>query len=264
MITSKNNTKVKQVRKLQKSAKLRDQENVFVVEGTKMVFEAPVGLLKECFISESFYKKNQKRIKGLECSVEVVSDQVFEMLSDTKTPQGILGLVKQLEYSLEEILKKRNPLLLILESIQDPGNVGTIFRTAEATGVTGIVMNHSCVDIYNPKTTRSTMGAVYRQPFVVVSDFVESLDRIRESGVKLIATDLTATKNYDKENYREAVGLLIGNEGNGLSDFILKMVEDKVKIPMEGQGESLNVAIAASVLAYEAYRQRGFDEREIS
>ena len=258
MITSKSNPKVKQIKKLQKNAKLRNQEKVFVVEGAKMVFEAPVGLLKECFISETFYERNPKKIKGIKCSVEVVSDQVFEVLSDTKTPQGILGLVKQFNYSLEGILKGKRPLLIILESIQDPGNLGTIFRTAEATGVTGMIMNSTCVDIYNPKTTRSTMGAVYRQPFVVVSDFVESLDRIREAGVKLIATDLGATKNYDEENYREAVGLLIGNEGNGLSDFILRRIEDKVKIPMEGQGESLNVAIAASVLAYEAYKQRGF------
>jgi len=261
MITSKNNSKVKQIKQLQKSAKLRSQENLFVVEGPKMVFEAPVGLLRECYVSESFYEKSSKKIKELECSYEVVSDQVFEMLSDTKTPQGILGLARQLNHSLEEMLKKETPLLLILESIQDPGNLGTIFRTAEATGVTGIILSSTCVDIYNPKTTRSTMGAVYRQPFVVVSDFVDALDRIRGLGVKLIAADLKATKNYDKENFQEAVGLLIGNEGNGLSDFILRRIEDKIRIPMKGQGESLNAAIAVSVLAYEAYRQRGFDVR---
>jgi TrmH family RNA methyltransferase len=259
MITSKSNIKVKRIKKLQKSAKARVEEGLFVVEGSKMVFEAPDDLLTECFVSETFYKKNPNKVRELGCPYEVVSDQVFEALSDTKTPQGILGLVKELKYSVEEILGGEPPLLLVLESIQDPGNLGTIFRTAEAAGVTGIIMNTTCVDIYNPKTIRSTMGAVYRQPFMIVSQLEDFLGMAKESGVKLLAATGMGAKSYEKEDYQSPVGLLIGNEGNGLSESILSLADERIRIPMKGQGESLNVAVAVSVLAYEAYRQRGLN-----
>jgi TrmH family RNA methyltransferase len=226
-----------------------------------MVFEAPADLIIECFVSELFYEKYKKKVNELGCPYEVVSQQVFESFSDAKTPQGILGLVKQQEYSIEDILREQQqpPLLLILESIQDPGNLGTIFRTAEATGVAGIIMNTDCVDIYNPKTIRGTMGALYRQPFVIALDIEEILGKVKKLGVRLLATDVANGNSYDKEEYCQSTGLLIGNEGSGLSDSIKKFVDGNITIPMKGQGESLNVAVSVSVLVYEAYRQRGFD-----
>ena len=259
MISSRNNPKLKRIKKLQTSSKARNEENVFVVEGPKMVFEVPPGGLLECFVGESFFNKNKDKIIKEGCSYELVSDECFGLLSDTKTPQGILGVIKQPEVLLEELWGggEQTPLLLFLESIQDPGNLGTIVRTAEAAGVTGIIMNGKCADIYNPKTIRSTMGAIYRMPSLVVSNFEETLAKGKALGVKLVATHTKATKNYDEENYQEAVGFIIGNESVGLSPSSLQWAHQWVKIPMKGQAESLNAAVATGILIYEAYRQRG-------
>ena len=258
MITSKSNLKVKRIKKLQKSSKARNEENVFVVEGPKMIFEMPRDQMLECFVGESFFKKNKGKIVETGLTYELVSDEVFASLTDTKNPQGIVGVIKQSDYSLEDLLKgSAPPLLLILESIQDPGNLGTIFRTAWAAGVTGIIMNHQCADIYNPKTIRSTMGAITRMPFIVARDFECCVRTVGEWGVKLVATHTKATKSYDGENYQGAVGFIIGNESQGLREQTLGLAKEWVKIPMKGQAESLNAAIAAGILVYEACRQRG-------
>jgi TrmH family RNA methyltransferase len=258
MVSSKSNPKIKKIKKLQKSSKVRSEEKVFIVEGSKMVFEAPEDQILKCFVGKSFFGKNKEEIieKGL--SYELVSDEVFTFLSETKTPQGILGIIKQSDYLLGELLEgqEQTPLLLLIESVQDPGNLGTIFRTAEGAGVSGIIMDSKCADIYNPKTIRSTMGAIYRLPFIIAKDFEECLMKVKKAGVKLVATHTKAIKSYDEVSYREAVGFVIGNESSGLSKEALSQAGEKVQIPMKGQAESLNVAIATGILIYEAYRQR--------
>ena len=258
MIISRTNPKIKNIKKLQKSSKARKEAKVFLVEGSKMVLEAPKNQMIECYCSESFFNRYKEKVEGLGCSYEIVSDELLHFISDTKNPQGILGVIKQRDYTLEEILIKKSPLLLILESIQDPGNLGTIFRTAEAAGATGILMDKDCADIYNPKTIRSTMGAIYRLPHTVFFDTEETIKKIKEAGVCLFATDLKAEKRFDKEDYRSATAFIIGNEGKGLSNFTMNLADKAVKIPMEGKAESLNVAIATSLLVFEAFRQRGF------
>jgi TrmH family RNA methyltransferase len=258
MISSKSNTKIKKIKKLQKSSKARSEEKKFIVEGPKMVYEAPLDMMLECFVGTSFFGRNKEEIIERGLSYELVSDEVFTFMSETKTPQGILGIIKQSDYLQEELLEEKGkaPLLLLLESVQDPGNLGTIFRTAEAAGVTGIFMDSKCADIYNPKSIRSTMGAIYRLPFIRASDFEKCLDEVKKSGVKLVATHIKATKSYDKVNYQGAVGIIIGNESSGLSKEILSHAEERIQIPMNGLSESLNVAIATGILVYEAYRQR--------
>ena len=144
----------------------------------------------------------------------------------------------------------------MLDNLQDPGNLGTIFRTAEAAGVTGIVLSRDCVDIYNPKVIRSTMGAVYRMPFVYVEDLLEALNVMKKKGIKTYAAHLKGKNSYDKEDYKEACAFLIGNEGNGLREEVSNMADTWIRIPMEGQAESLNAAVAAAVLMFEAARQR--------
>lgn len=188
--------------------------------------------------------------------VEVLSDKVFSHVSDTKTPQGILCLVKQKKVDLSEMLEKTTPFLMVLDNLQDPGNLGTIVRTAEGAGVTGIIMSRDTVDIYNPKTIRSTMGSVYRMPFFYVEDILEFLEDLRGQGIRTYAAHLDGANNYDEESYKEACAFLIGNEGNGLRDEVAKKADIWIKIPMYGQVESLNAAIASSILMYEVSRQR--------
>ena len=260
MITSTSNARVKRLVNLKKKRKSRDEEKVFLVEGIRMFREVPVKQLEEVYVSESFYKKERDTVelvlKGSEVRPEVLSDTVFDYVSDTKTPQGVLCVVRQIEYSLEEVTAGECPMIMVLDHLQDPGNLGTILRTAEGAGVTGILMDQECVDVYNPKTIRSTMGSVYRMPFCYVEDLKEGICCLKKSGIHTYAAHLEGSQNYEKEDYRKPCAFLIGNEGNGLRKEIADLADIYIKIPMKGQVESLNAAIAASVLMFEAARQR--------
>lgn len=260
MITSTGNQKVKEIIQLQKKSKARNQAGVFLVEGLRMIQEVPRERLKKLYVSEGFYKKHQRELQqeGLleQRVLETVSDHVFSVMSDTKTPQGVLGVVRRQEYLPEMLLESENPFLMVLDNLQDPGNLGTIFRTAEAAGVTGIIMSKDCVDIYNPKTIRSTMGAIYRMPFLIAEDLSEMIGKIQQRQIRVYAAHLEGKNTYDQENYRTGCAFLIGNEGNGLRREIAECADCWIRIPMAGQVESLNAAIAASVLMFEVSRQR--------
>lgn len=263
MITSTSNAKVKRLVNLKKKKKLRDEEGVFLVEGIRMFREVPKDRLVEVYASEEFWHRERKAVEqvlaGTKVQPEILADFVFEYVSDTKTPQGILCLVRQKQYSITEIVKEKGgelPLLLVLDQIQDPGNLGTIVRTAEGAGVTGIVMSQDCVDMYNPKVVRSTMGAAYRVPFCYVDDLAEEVKRMKEAGICTYAAHLEGKNSYDEEDYRKASAFLIGNEGNGLRDEVADQAQVYIRIPMKGQVESLNAAVATAILTFEAARQR--------
>jgi len=257
MITSTSNAQIKELAKLQKKSRLRDEKGIFLVEGPRMTEEIPAERIEKVYASESFAKKNKEFLEKLQAPVELLTDTVFAYVSDTKTPQGILAVVKQQPYSFEELLgKEKASFLLILDHLQDPGNLGTIMRAAEAAGVTGILMSSDCVDIYNPKTIRSTMGALYRVPFVVSEDFAGDIERLKKAGVSTYAAHLGATISYEGADYKKPCAFMIGNEANGLSDEVAALADCKILIPMAGQVESLNAAMAATVLMFEAARQR--------
>lgn len=260
MITSTSNARVKRLGNLIKKKKVRDAEKVYIVEGIRMFKEVPKEELREVYVSESFYKKEkdviEEVLQGSSVKPELLTDSVYAHISDTKSPQGILCVIDQEEYTLEKIIREDNPHMIVLEHLQDPGNLGTIFRTAEAAGVTGIIMDKGCVDIYNPKTIRSTMGSIYRMPFVYVEDLGKGIQDLKDKGITTYAAHLEGTNSYDEEDLTNPCAFLIGNEGNGLRREIADMADCYVKIPMLGQVESLNAAIASSVLMFEAARQR--------
>ena len=257
MIESTANRQVKNLLQLMKKAKTRREEGTFVVEGIRMFREVPKERRVCTYVSEGFLEREENRTELKDISYEVMSDKVFSAVSDTQTPQGVLCVVRQKKYSIEEMLQKENPLLMILENLQDPGNLGTIFRTAEGAGVDGIIMSSDTVDIYNPKTVRSTMGSLYRMPFSYERDMDEVMRRVKEKGVSVYAAHLKGKQNYYQENYTKGTAFLIGNEGNGLTDHLAGQADSYIRIPMEGQVESLNAAVAAAVLMYEVKRQRG-------
>ena len=175
MITSTSSSQVKTVVSLQKKAKTRKETKQFVVEGMKMVSEVPQDRLVKVYFSESFAAANVSFLnKFAKEQTELVSDIVFAQMSDTKTPQGALAIVKMAQYTVQDMMKDK-PLLLLVENLQDPGNLGTIVRMAEGAGVTGVILSPNTVDIYNPKTIRSTMGSVYRVPFFLCKDLHSSL-----------------------------------------------------------------------------------------
>ena len=260
MITSTSNQKVRQVVQGQNKAKERKKAGIFLAEGFKMLEEAPADWIREIYLSQDCLDKAKENTliwkKLLQKGYETVSEEVFRKMSDTQTPQGVLTVLRRPEYRLDELLKQEKPLFAVLEDLQDPGNLGTIVRTGEGAGITGVIMSAQTVDIFNPKVIRATMGSIYRVPFVYVENIVETIKDMQESGIHTYAAHLKGEKYYDSFSFREPTAFLIGNEGNGLKKETADMAEFYLKIPMEGKVESLNAAIAAALLMYEAHRQR--------
>lgn len=250
MISSTSNKKIKDVILLTRKPSLRKEKGLFVVEGIKMFMEIPEEDLTEVYASESFYNTcpTEAKIRMRQVPHEIVTDTVYAYMSDTKTPQGIMAIVRMKKHT-----KLTGDAFLILDRIQDPGNMGTIMRTAEAAGIDGILMNEETVDIYNPKVVRSTMGAIFRVPFMYTDDLQGAM---KELGAVTCAAHLKGEKDYDKEDYTGPTAFIIGNESAGISDEITACADKLVKIPMKGKVESLNAGIAASVLMFELARQR--------
>lgn len=259
MITSTANQKVKQVVQWQTRARERRKDKVFLAEGFKMFAEAPEEWIREAYLSagaesrldDPFIKK-----KLLRTGYETVSDEVMKKMADTQTPQGILLVLRQPEYCLEDLLKVSEGLYLVLEDLQDPGNLGTILRTAEGAGVTGVILSKGTADLFNPKTIRATMGSIYRVPFIYADNLQDILQKMRAEGVRVYAAHLEGKDYYTAYSFRQPTAFLIGNEGNGLSEECARAADHYLRIPMEGKLESLNAAVAAALLVYEAKRQR--------
>lgn len=261
MITSISNTQIKQVCSYVQKAKERRKDEVFVVEGAKMFEEAPVEWILKVYVTESFllkYTSKEIAAKLKKVPYETVSEEVFLKMSDTKTPQGVLCVMKWPKYSLRDILKDPNGVYVLLEDVQDPGNLGTIIRTGEGAGIAGVIMTRETVDIFNPKVIRATMGSVYRVPFIYVDSLETAIKALQEQGVSVYAAHLKGDCFYDACDYTLGSAFLIGNEGNGLKETTADLADKYVKIPMAGKVESLNAAIATSLFMYEAKRQRGF------
>ncbi len=291
MITSTSNQKVKELIRLKEKSRIREEEKLFLAEGPRMAEEIPMEWIDCLYVSESYEKKCGEQTaayKKAGVRTETLSDEVFARVSDTKTPQGVLAAVHMPEYSFADILgvkkaaahthvqrafmqdpfeghfaardgaagRARLPLVLVLDNLQDPGNMGTVFRSAEAAGASGILMSKDCVDVYNPKVIRSTMGAIFRLPFYRVGDLPGAVMELKDGGLRVYAAHLEGRRTYDGEDYRRGCAFLIGNEGNGLRQEVAECADCRIRIPMEGCTESLNAAVAASILLFEAARQR--------
>lgn len=284
MITSSSNSKIKHVVKLREKKRERRSEGLFVSEGLRIVLETPIMSLRELYISQSFFENSEKfsqiesklgvtvpdlsgegmatlklcSEKNEENLIEIglVSDDVMKKMSDTDTPQGILAVSRIPAFSLDEILEKKPSALIFLEDIQDPGNLGTILRTAEGAGISGVIMSKNTVDLFSPKAVRSTMGSIFRVPTYVSDDLHETIRFVQSEGVKVYAAYLGGKKSYDEIDYTGNVAYMIGNEGNGLKKETAELADELVLIPMGGSLESLNAAMASGILAYEINRQR--------
>lgn len=265
IITSNKNQKIKDLQKLNKDSGFRRKKGVFVVEGIRMFVELPVDRVKQVVLSESAWNRYKTELANMGFNAEdesllVVKDYIYDSISQTKSPQGLMAVVKCMNYTMKDLDardKAKPPVYLILESIQDPGNMGTIIRSSEAAGVNGIFIGGMSCDPYSPKVVRSTMGAIFRVPFVISENLLEDIEILKKNGVSIYGAHLEGTPLYD-ENLNKPVAFLIGNEGNGLSDEVAATADCLIRIPMSGQVESLNAAISATLLAYEAYRQRRF------
>ena len=266
-ITSVSNPRIKNLVELRKKAKLREKTGRFVIEGTRLFMDTPDDSIAEAYVTDRWLRNasGQEREKLQGHPFARVTEEVMAKAADTATPQGILCAAKMPSWTREDLLgirpaeisvSGRQPLLLVLEDIQDPGNLGTMFRTAEAAGATGILMSRGTVDLFNPKVVRATMSAVFRMPFCVSEDLCADIAALQEAGIGVYAAHLDGRRAYDSLPLAKGSAFLIGNEGNGLSDRVGEAADEKIIIPMAGGAESLNAAMAAGILLFEAARQR--------
>ena len=278
MITSAENSRIKEIMRLQAHAKTRRESGLFVTEGRKLFEETPAALREAVYVSASFEKEaaddSASILQGI--SYEVMDDRLFQKCCDTKTPQGILTIARMPSFTREDLLSgtvsapkggapnpekeshivgtaetgQKQIRILLLEDIQDPGNLGTIIRTAEAAGVSGVILSRGCADPFQPKVVRSTMGSIFRVPLRIEDDFLAAAAWLKKQGVRLYATDLQAETSYKDTQISPRAGYLLGNEGNGLSEAALALADARIRIPMAGKVESLNVAIATAILLF--------------
>lgn len=250
IIESNQNKSIKEVNSL-KAKKERDKTGLFILEGKRLVDEIPNSweikyLLKAESYSEDINFEN----------VYTVKDSLFEKISETVNPQGILAVCHIKEFDVTNVDYSNSPFFVVLENVTDPGNMGTLIRTADAAGADGIFLSKGCVDIYNPKVIRATMGSIFHLPIYRNLNLMDLMEDFKNNNVKTLAAHLKGTSTPYKVDMTTACAVIIGNEANGLSDEISEMASDLVKIPMPGKAESMNAGIAGGILIYEAVRQR--------
>ena len=257
-ITSKDNELIKHIRKL-KDTKYRDESNEYVVEGVKLVEEAVKenAKIKQIIVCEDTTRTYEipthimLEIAKYECIS--VSDKIFNIITQVTNPQGIMAIIEKNAQNAK--IDYTQDIIVVLDDVQDPGNLGTILRTVDSIGLNQIIVSKGTADAFNSKVVRSTMGAIFRIKIIEVENLAQAIKEMRKHHFKLMVTSLQ-TKNsiYDIDFYKKII--VIGNEANGVSKEIQDMADEKAKIPMLGRTESLNASVAAGVVMYEYVRQK--------
>lgn len=237
-----------------KQRKNRDGTGLFIIEGEKFVNEVPDDWDYELLIAESF-ASDLSRYEH-RANARFVSDVVFRAISDTVTPQGILAIVRRKDYELAMLDQIVKPFILLCEDIQDPGNLGTLLRTADAAGCDCVMLTKGSVDLYNSKVLRATAGSVFHIPVIEQVEIADAVTQLRKRGIRVLATLPSGGIPAYETNLAPPCAIMIGNEGRGLSREAFTLADQAVCIPMPGRAESLNASAAAAMLIYEAVRQR--------
>ncbi|MCI8760711.1 MAG: RNA methyltransferase [Clostridia bacterium] len=257
-ITSKENEFVKHVKKL-KDKKYRDMSNEYVIEGMKLIAEAiqekapikQIILCDDCEKNAMIPKDLMYEIAKHECIY--VTEKVFKYLSEVQTPQGILAIIEKNKKDKE--IDYMQDIIVALDDVQDPGNLGTILRTVDSVGLTQLLVSKGTADAYNPKVVRSTMGAIFRVKIIECENLKQTLKEIKKHKFKVVVSSLQAQDTIYDIKYNKKV-VIIGNEANGVEQEIQALADEKVKIPMLGKTESLNASVATGIILYEYVRQK--------
>ena len=257
VITSKDNDQIKHIRKL-KEKKYRDEYKEYLIEGVKLIKEAieekagikTIVVCDDCAKNEKIDSKLLYEIAKYNCIY--VEEKVFKSISDVQNHQGILAVINKEE---ERKIDYNEDIIIVLDDVQDPGNLGTILRTLDSANIKQIIVSNKSSDVYNPKVVRSTMGAILRVNVIESKSLQDTLKELKNHEFEIVATSLD-TKNsiYDIDYKKKAI--IIGNEANGVSKEVLELADEKIKIPMLGKTESLNAAVATSIIVYEYVRQK--------
>lgn len=260
-VTSLQNPLVKQAVALQQK-KRRDEAGLFIVEGTRQAEELLASGWPIEFGLFTGAAARQERIyhliqtARLRCQMTQVTDQVFAKAAETEQPQGILLAARQTVMPLTATLSKEDALLVVLDGVQDPGNLGALLRVADAAGAGGVIVLEGSADPFGGKAVRASMGSLFHLPLTVGVNHEALLAELKAQQIRLVATALEGADSYLNVNLTGRLAVVFGNEGKGVSREILEAVKEKLHIPIYGQAESLNVATAAAVILYEAARQR--------
>lgn len=254
VIKSKDNNKIKYVRNLNLK-KFRDEENAFVVEGIKFVIEAinEGADIKFLLLNEEVQGKDGvKQIIDLvnENNIIICSEQVFNSVADTVSAQGVLAVINKNVINKEDIINKYN-FIIMCDRIQDPGNLGTIVRIADAFGPAALLLNKGCVDVFNPKVVRASAGAVFRVPIIIEDYESEFINIMKNKGFYIVSTVVDSEYTFDNMEKRQKICTVIGNEGQGVSQEIIDNSDISLTIKMTGRAESLNASVAAGISIYE-------------
>ncbi len=252
IITSRENKIFKLAISL-KTKRGRDENSLFMIEGLRSVSDA---IKKGAKIKMIVIEDGFNRSMDFDCPVYTFAPKLFKELSDTITPQGIIAVCEVPNYSEKDIKESENGCIIMCENVQDPGNIGTIIRTAHASFCDGVVLTKGSCDLYNPKIVRSTMTGVFSVPIITGRDAKSTISYYKNKGYKIIAGALTKNSiNLYSADLCGKTLIIIGNEGNGVSEDTLKMCDTTIKIPMKEDAESLNASVAGAVLLYEHLRQ---------
>lgn len=260
LITSSSNKFIKEVKGLNKKRD-RFKKGLYFIEGIRLVEDSIESneSIEYILYSDRLHEtlEGRKLFDRLKDNFKYykINHDLFREISDTESPQGILAVIRMKKFTLEDITKEKS-FIVFLDRLQDPGNMGTIIRSADALGASGIIVSKGSVDIYNPKVVRSTMGSLFHLPIIQVKESVETIAKLKDLGVKVLATSVEKAKYCYDTDLTEKILIIIGNEGNGISDELFKISDESIIIPMEGKSESLNVAMASSIIMYEVLRQR--------
>lgn len=258
IISSKENELIKHIKKL-KEKKERDISNEYMIEGIKLVQEAiqENAIIKQIIICDDCEKKDNisknlmYEIAKYNCIY--VTKNIFKYISEVQEPQGILAVIEKNNSNKD--IDYTQDIIVALDDVQDPGNLGTILRTVDSIGITQILVSKGTADSYNPKVVRSTMGAIFRIKIIECDDLENTLKEIRKHKFKIVVTSLQTENSIYEINYNKKI-IVIGNEANGVNKNIQQMADEKVKIPMLGKTESLNASVATGIVLYEYVRQK--------
>lgn len=256
MITSLQNKIVKQVISLQ-NKKNREKLGLFVIENEKFICEiSKKSIIKYLIFSEAYFLKNKIPFSIKNVEYYIVSNNIFNKISETINPQGVLAVCYIKDYKFDYSSIKGDEFFVMLDCVMEPGNLGTIIRTADAFGADAVFLLKGCVDLYNSKVLRSTAGSIFNIPIIQNCDVKITLNNLKQKNIKIISTYLNASKQPSKINFKQGCCIVIGNEANGVSLDAVEMSDYLVKIPILGKAESLNASIAAAIIFYEVTSQR--------
>lgn len=261
-IESASNKQIKWLKSLSKR-KNRWKEEKFMIEGIRSLEQLlENGYTVDTVIYSNSLKENDRGMGLVGLARDEgyrliqTTDDIFKSISDTEEPQWIMAVADFKFDTIKPVKSKKDSFFVLLDRVQDPGNLGTIIRTAEAFGADALIITDGCVDIYNPKTVRSSMGAILQLSIVYFSEMSEVIRELKAGSVSIVSSSPGAKKNVYDADLRGDIAVVIGNEGAGISDEVLESSDIKLKIPMVGKAESLNAGVASGILMYEVLRQR--------